>query len=76
MLRSQEDQMDLMGMDYHWGTAYEIGLDDGVWSARPHAEPATVLTAESADELRSLIRADYRARTAKPPPLLGERSST
>jgi len=35
-----------------------------------------ILTAESADELRALIRADYTQRTAKPAPLLGERMST
>jgi hypothetical protein len=71
-----EEELDLAGIRWHWKTAYGVGLDDGVWTAVPHVEPATVLTAESADELRALIRADYLKRTARPAPLLQERMST
>jgi hypothetical protein len=71
-----EEELDLTGIRWHWGSAYGVGLGDGVWTAIPHVEPATVLTADSADELRALIRADYTRRTAKPAPLMGERMST
>jgi hypothetical protein len=73
---SREQELDLTGMAYHWGTAYGVSMTDGVWQAVPHAEPDAILTADSADGLRSLIRADYARRTANPPPLLGERMST
>jgi len=71
-----EEELDLTGIRWHWETAYSVGLDDGVWTAVPHVAPRTVLTADSADELRALIRDDYRQRTAKPAPLLRERTST
>jgi len=70
------EELDLTGIRWHWESAYSVGLDDGVWTAIPHVDPSTVLTADSADELRSLVRADYQRRTAKPAPLLGERMST
>jgi len=73
---SLEEELDLTGIRWHWREVYAIGLDDRVWHASPHAEPTTVLTADTADELRSLIRTDYTRRTAKPAPLLGERMST
>jgi hypothetical protein len=71
-----EEELDLTGIRWHWGSAYGIGLDRGTWTAVPHADPDTVLTAGSADELRALIRADYFERTRKPSPLLQERMST
>jgi hypothetical protein len=71
-----EEELDLTGIRWHWETAYSVELDDGVWTAVPHVEPATVLTADSADELRALIRADYTRRTARPAPLMGERISS
>jgi hypothetical protein len=72
---TREEEMDLTGLRWHWDTAYSIGLGDGIWTAVPHVEPATILTADSADELRALIRADYTQRTAKPAPLLPHRMS-
>jgi hypothetical protein len=71
-----EEELDLVGIRWHWESAYTVGLDDGVWTAVPHADPATILTADNADELRRLVRADYFGRTRKPSPLLGERMST
>jgi hypothetical protein len=73
---SREQELDLTGIAYHWGEAYEVSLTDDVWQAIPHAEPGAILTADSADGLRSLLRADYARRTAKPSPLFGERKST
>jgi hypothetical protein len=34
-------------------------VSGGVWAARRHDNPATVLAADSTPELRWLIRADY-----------------
>jgi len=45
-----------------WGGAYFITCPDGVWCASPFADRATVLTADSAPELRALIRKDYGRR--------------
>ncbi len=73
---TREQELDLTGIRWHWDSAYGVGLDDGVWTAVPHVAPTTFLTADTADELRALIRADYTQRTAKPVPLLGERMST
>jgi hypothetical protein len=56
---SREDQSALNDLNWHWDTAYNIAFDGETWSASPLTEPAAVLTAESAEELRELIRADY-----------------
>lgn len=48
-------------MKHHWGTAYSITYYRGQWIAARH-DTREVLTAESAQELREKIRADYRAR--------------
>jgi len=45
---------------YHWDTAYAISQPDAdTWAASPLSDPATLLTAETAAELRELIRSDY-----------------
>jgi hypothetical protein len=75
-LLSQEQELDLTGMAWHWGEVYSIAMQEGAWRATWKADPQAVLTANSADELRDKIRADYAQRTAKPSPLLGERMST
>jgi hypothetical protein len=46
-------------LSWNWSGAYTFALGDGVWSATAVEDPATVLTAESAEELRRLVRADY-----------------
>ena len=58
---SREDQDDLAGLAWNWEGAYDFKVADGVWVATSLADPATVLTADSADELRRLVRADYFA---------------
>jgi len=55
--RAQELQ-DLL---YHWGSAYVITWHQGQWIAA-RMDTHEVLTADSADELREAIRADYSAR--------------
>jgi len=70
------EELDLTGIRWHWESAYSVGLDDGVWTAVAHVDPSTVLTADTADQLRALIRADYTQRTAKPAPLLREPTAT
>lgn len=74
---TREQELDLNGIRWHWQTAYTVGLDDGVWTAVPHLAPSEVLTADAADELRTLIRADYFKRTGKRrAPVLQDRMST
>jgi hypothetical protein len=75
-LLDRERELDLTGMIWHWGEVYSIAMQEGTWRATWRAKPQAVLTARSAGELRSKIRADYLQRTAKPAPLLGERMST
>jgi hypothetical protein len=43
----------------HWDTAYAISFDGLTWSASPLDAPAVLLTAETAQQLRELIRSDY-----------------
>jgi len=57
---SREDQTALNDLNWHWDTAYNIAYDGETWSASPLTEPTAVLIAESAEELRELIRADYQ----------------
>jgi len=52
---------ELQDLKHHWGTAYSITYYRGQWIAARH-DTREVLTAESAQELREKIRADYRAR--------------
>ncbi len=58
---SREDEEDLAGLAWNWDGAYTFNLKDGVWVATSVADPTTVLIADSADELRLLVRADYFA---------------
>lgn len=56
------DESALASLRFHWGEAYKIWRDwRGHWYAMEHAfAPAKILHAGTADELRALIRADYR----------------
>jgi len=55
----REDQSALNDLQWHWDTAYAIGFDGLTWSASPLSDPAVVLTAETPEDLRHLIRSDY-----------------
>jgi hypothetical protein len=56
---SQEDELDLQGIQWNWEGAYFISRSQGKWLATSAAEPSHVVTAYTADELRELIRKDY-----------------
>lgn len=74
---SREQELDMTGMTWHWGEVYSIAMQEGIWRATWRADPQAVLSANSADELRDKIRADYTDRTGcKTTPLRGERMST
>jgi hypothetical protein len=55
------DQRQLASLRYHWQGAYRITCYRGVWLAIRN-DTHESLTAESADELLRLIRADYRRK--------------
>ncbi len=74
---SPSDEASLRDLAHHWDTAYDFAVSDGTWTARPRGERASILTADSAHELREKVRLDYaERRSAKTGPLLGERMST
>jgi hypothetical protein len=54
-MRGGEDLQDLR---HHWGSAYVITYHRRQWLAARH-DTREALTADSADELRQKIRADY-----------------
>jgi hypothetical protein len=60
---SRQDQDDLAGLTWNWSPAYTFALTSGgIWTATAAGNPATVLTADTADDLRRLVRADYAGR--------------
>jgi len=61
--RRRDDQEELADLRWHWDLAYEIDLSGGTWIARFLGGESS-LEADSADELRGLIRADYASRKA------------
>ena len=63
----------LIDLVHHWGSAYDVCLVDDLWTAKPALDPECLLTADTADGLRTLIRRDYTQRAATQ---LTERSST
>lgn len=74
---SREEELDLTGLRWFWGQAYRIALSaDGAWSATPAGESATVLTADSADELRVKLREHYAGSHGVRDADLHERTST
>jgi hypothetical protein len=59
---TREERSDLLNLMFHWDTAYRFEVIGGVWRAIPADDPAGVLTADSACDLRELVRADYQNR--------------
>jgi hypothetical protein len=55
------EPVNLSYLCHHYGEAYEINMRRGRYEAR-RRDDGTVLTADSADGLLRLIRADYAAR--------------
>jgi hypothetical protein len=56
------DEAALRDLSWHWENVYTFAVVDNTWTAIPADNPADILTAESASELRELIRADYAGR--------------
>jgi len=61
--RGRDDQEELADLRWHWDLAYEIDLSQPTWIARFLGGESS-LEADSADELRRLIWADYASRKA------------
>lgn len=64
---TSEEATDLLNLQCLWRDAYAIAFNDGVWSARRHDHPAAILTADTALELRGLMREDDQSSWAAPP---------
>ena len=60
--RTAGDLAELAELRWHWDSAYKIDCGDGAWTAR-WIDGTDILTADTADELRELIRADDFARS-------------
>ena len=73
---TREEQSDLVNLAWNWDSAYRFEVIDGIWKATSVVDPPTVLTADSADELRQKVRDDYADRRRTTSPLLGDRTST
>jgi hypothetical protein len=72
------DEAALRDLSWHSENVYAFAVVDNTWTAIPADDPADILTAESASELRELIRADYAERhpAAQASTYLQERLST
>jgi hypothetical protein len=56
---TRSEQSELNDLAWHWEEAYRVHFDGDVLVADRIGEPAHVFTAETADELRELLREDY-----------------
>jgi hypothetical protein len=63
---SECDRSKLADLGSHWGEAYVLGFDGDTWSASPFTDPAVILTADTADDLRLRIRDDYGRNDRRP----------
>jgi hypothetical protein len=52
----------LADLCWHWEGTYEFACKNGIWSARPVDAPAEIMTADSAEALRTLVRQDHAER--------------
>jgi hypothetical protein len=59
---TSEDATGLFHLRCLWHGGYAISLTDGIWVARRRDNPTRILTADTAPELRWLLRADYGQR--------------
>ena len=55
----------LADLRWHWEGAYLFSYSDGACSAQPVDAPAEILTADSAEALRNLVRQDYAERQSR-----------
>jgi hypothetical protein len=56
---TSEEATDLLRLQGLWRDAYAITLSAGVWAARRHDHPASILTADTPLELRGLMQDDH-----------------
>ncbi|MGH3420049.1 MAG: hypothetical protein ACRDOD_10730 [Streptosporangiaceae bacterium] len=63
-MRSREGKPEIGPLDelrFHWGSAYDIGLDRGMWFAQRRDGKGSTLTDPLSEGLRRQIAADYLA---------------
>lgn len=76
MMLTPDEEADLRDLSWHWDGAYAFRVTEGVWTATPLIDPSAVLTADSAYELREMVRRDYGERQVSLGTVRGERMST
>ena len=59
MEMSATDDAELRDICWHWGTAYVLDYDGERYTATRADSPDHVLTADTAAQLRGMIRSDY-----------------
>ncbi len=59
--RAGEDAGPLEELEFNWGSAYDIGLTDGMWTAQRKDGRGGTLADPLPEGLRLLIQADYVA---------------
>jgi hypothetical protein len=59
---TSEDATVLLHLRCLWDSAYAIDVTDGIWIVRRLEDPTHILTADTAPELRWLLRADHGQR--------------
>jgi hypothetical protein len=59
MEMSTTDDAELRDIRWHWGTAYVLDCDGERYTATRVGSPDHALTADTAAQLRGMIRSDY-----------------
>ncbi len=59
--RAEEDGGALEELEFHWGSAYDVALVDGRWTARRRDGRGGTLADPLPERLRLRIEADYAA---------------
>jgi hypothetical protein len=72
---NKEQASALADLQFHWDERYGIAFEHGIWSARWRST-GEVLSADSDDALRQMIRDDYARRQRASFVGLRERMST
>ena len=65
MRPDSETMTTLNDLRWHWDDAYQIDCREGVWLAVPKGDPFTILSRDSAAELRTALREDYAKRAGQ-----------
>ena len=59
--RADKDGGALEELEFHWGSAYDVALVDGMWTARRRDGRGGTLADPLPEGLRQRIQADYAA---------------